>query len=79
MMSDLWIQFQVAQIRQNLKKGIDDFEISLIKLDEGTFYKNSFKVVGSTILEKKDTNILVKWLRELIEKVARVYIMLLKL
>ena len=43
------------QIRQNLKKGIDDFEISLIKLDEGTFYKNSFKVVGSTILEIKDT------------------------
>ena len=43
------------QIRQNLKKGIDDFEISLIKLDEGTFYKNYFNVVGSTILEIKDT------------------------
>lgn len=44
------------QIRQNLKKGIEDFEISLIKLDEGTFYKNSFKVVGSTVLDIKDTS-----------------------
>ena len=29
------------QIRQNLKMGIEEFEMNLLKLDEGTFHKNN--------------------------------------
>ena len=42
------------QIRQNLKMGIEEFELSLIKLDEGTFKENKFKVIGKEILSIKD-------------------------
>jgi len=43
------------QIRENVKKGLTNFEINLIKLDEGLIYKNSYSVVGEEILEIKDT------------------------
>ena len=42
------------QIRQNLKMGIEEFALNLIKLDEGTFKENSFKVIGEEILSIKD-------------------------
>ena len=43
------------QIRENVKKGLTDFDINLIKLDEGLIYKNSYSVVGEEVLEIKDT------------------------
>ena len=43
------------QIRENVKKGLTNFEINLIKLDEGLIYKNSYSVVGEEVLEIKDT------------------------
>ena len=43
------------QIRQNLKRGIEEFQIDLLRLNEGTFHKNNFKVIGRTTLEIKDT------------------------
>jgi len=42
------------QIRQNLKMGIEEFALNLIKLDEGTFKENNFKVIGEEILSIKD-------------------------
>lgn len=56
------------QIRQNLRMGIEEFEINLIKLDEGTFYNNSFKVIGSEILKIKDVNYPCKVLERTDEK-----------
>ena len=43
------------KIRENVKKGLTNFEINLIKLDEGLIYKNSYSVVGEEVLEIKDT------------------------
>ncbi len=43
------------QIRENVKKGLTNFDINLIKLDEGLIYKNSYSVVGEEVLEIKDT------------------------
>ena len=43
------------QIRENVKKGLTNFEINLIKPDEGLIYKNSYSVVGEEVLEIKDT------------------------
>ena len=43
------------QIRENVKKGLTNFEINLIKLDEGLIYKSSYSVVGEEVLEIKDT------------------------
>ncbi len=42
------------QIRENVKKGLTNFEINLIKLDEGLIYKSSYSVVGEEVLEIKD-------------------------
>tara|TARA_B100000925_G_scaffold11789_1_gene8269 strand:- start:584 stop:1315 length:732 start_codon:yes stop_codon:yes gene_type:complete len=56
------------QIRQNLKSGIEEFEINLIKLDEGTFASNSFKVIDSEILKIKDVNYPCKVLERTDEK-----------
>lgn len=56
------------QIRQNLKMGIEEFEMNLLKLDEGTFHKNSFKVVGKEILKIKNTNYPCKILERSDEK-----------
>ena len=43
------------QIRENVKKGLTNFEINLIKLDEGLIYKSSYSVLGDEVLEIKDT------------------------
>ena len=43
------------QIRENVKKGLTNFDINLIKLDEGLIYKSSYSVVGEEVLEIKDT------------------------
>jgi len=43
------------QIRENVKKGLTNFEINLVRLDEGLIYKNSYSVVGEEVLEIKDT------------------------
>ncbi len=43
------------QIRENVKKGLTNFDINLIKLDEGTIYKSSYTVIGEEVLEIKDT------------------------
>jgi len=43
------------QIRENVKNGLTNFDINLIKLDEGIIYKNSYSVVGEEVLEIKDT------------------------
>ena len=43
------------QIRENVKKGLTNFDINLIKLDEGLIYKSSYLVVGEEVLEIKDT------------------------
>ncbi len=43
------------QIRENVKKGLTNFEINLIKLDEGLIYKSSYSVIGEEVLEIKDT------------------------
>lgn len=56
------------QIRQNLKMGIEEFEINLIKLDEGTFYRNSFKVIEEEVLTVKDTKYPCKVLERTDEK-----------
>ena len=42
------------QIRENVKKGLTNFEINLIKLDEGQIYKNSYSIVGEEVLEIKN-------------------------
>ena len=42
------------QVRQNLKMGIEEFELNEIKLDEGTFKENKFKVIGEEVLSIKD-------------------------
>ena len=34
------------QIRENVKKGLTNFDINLIKLDEGLIYKSSYSVIG---------------------------------
>ena len=43
------------QIRENVKKGLTNFEINLVRLDEGLIYKSSYSVVGEEVLEIKDT------------------------
>ena len=43
------------QIRENVKKGLTNFDINLIKLDEGLIYKSSYSVIGEEVLEIKDT------------------------
>ena len=43
------------QIRENVKKGLTNFDINLIKLDEGLIYNSSYSVVGEEVLEIKDT------------------------
>ncbi len=43
------------QIRENVKKGLMNFDINLIKLDEGIIYKSSYSVVGEEVLEIKET------------------------
>ena len=43
------------QIRENVKKGLTNFDINLIKLDEGTIYKSSYTVIREEVLEIKDT------------------------
>ncbi len=43
------------QIRENVKRGLNDFEVNLIKLDEGLIYKSSYSVIGEEVLEIKDT------------------------
>ena len=43
------------QIRENVKKGLINFDINLIKLDEGLIYKSSYSVIGEEVLEIKDT------------------------
>ena len=43
------------QIRENVKKGLTNFEINLVRLDEGRIYKSSYSVVGEEVLEIKDT------------------------
>jgi len=43
------------QIRENVKKGLRNFEINLIKLDEGKIYKSYYSVVGEEVLEIKNT------------------------
>ena len=43
------------QIRENVKNGLTNFDINLIKLDEGLIYKSSYSVVGEEVLEIKDT------------------------
>ena len=43
------------QIRENVKKGMTNFDINLIKLNEGRIYKSSYSVVGEEVLEIKDT------------------------
>ena len=37
-----------------MKKGLTNFEINLIKLDEGLIYKSSYSVLGEEVLEIKD-------------------------
>ena len=43
------------QIRENVKKGLTNFDINLIKLDEGLIYKSSYSIIGEQVLEIKDT------------------------
>ena len=43
------------QIRENVKKGLTNFDINLIKLDEGLIYKSSYSVIGEEVLQIKDT------------------------
>ena len=43
------------QIRENVMKGLTNFDINLIKLDEGLIYKSSYSVIGEEVLEIKDT------------------------
>ena len=43
------------QIRENVKKGLTNFDINLIKLDEGLIYKSSYSVIGEEVIEIKDT------------------------
>ena len=43
------------QMRQNLKKGVEQFELTLIKPDEGAFQRNIFKVIGEEVIIIKDT------------------------
>ena len=43
------------QIRENVKKGLTNFNINLIKLDEGQIYKSSYSVIGEEVLEIKET------------------------
>ena len=43
------------QIRENVKKGLKNFDINLIKLDEGLIYKSSYSVVGEEVIKIKDT------------------------
>ena len=43
------------QIRQNVKKGLTNFDINLIKLDEGLIYKSTYSVIGEEVIEIKDT------------------------
>ncbi len=43
------------QIRENVKKGLTNFDINLIKLDEGLIYESSYSVLGEEVLEIKDT------------------------
>ena len=56
------------QIRQNLKMGIEEFALNLLKLDEGTFRKNNFKVIGEELLSIKDTKYPCKVLERTDEK-----------
>tara|TARA_B100000530_G_scaffold242019_1_gene157925 strand:- start:520 stop:1221 length:702 start_codon:yes stop_codon:yes gene_type:complete len=56
------------QIRQNLKKGNEEFVINLIKLDEGTYKENFFKVIGEEIITIKDTKYPCKVLERTHEK-----------
>lgn len=43
------------QIRDNVKNGLTNFDINLIKLDEGLIYKSSYSTVGEEVLEIKNT------------------------
>ena len=43
------------QIRENVKKGLKEFDINLIKLDEGLIYKSSYSIIAEEVIEIKDT------------------------
>ena len=44
------------KMRSNLKKGITEFSLDILKLDDGEIYSNDFKVTGEETLTIKDVN-----------------------